>query len=109
MGSDQGAQHVVQSLNSEILKDGDDSFSEQFAPLAGYAHGGTVSHYTNLDLSCVGLCLFPMLLPCISIISFKLQTSFTRTLALNPYQLQSLYFSIESTDPSTGNLNFLNS
>lgn len=70
MGSDQGAQCVV-PLHSEILKDGDDSFSEQLAPLAGCAYGGTVLHYTNLDLSCVGLCLFPTLLPCISVISFK--------------------------------------
>lgn len=43
MGSDQGAQCVVQ-LHSEILNDGDDSFSEQLAPLAGCAHGGTFSH-----------------------------------------------------------------
>lgn len=62
MGSDQGTQCVVQ-LHSEFAKDGDDNFSEQLTPLAGCGHGGTLSHYTNLDLSCVGLCLLPMLLP----------------------------------------------
>lgn len=48
MGSDQGAPCVVQ-LHSEILKDGDDSFSEQ---LAGCARGGTVSHYQPGPLLC---------------------------------------------------------